>query len=112
MLGGVGVLQDPLFAESPPGLSLVCRLLPDPALAWLADRSSSWWVASAVRPDPESRVSLRGERVVVNDLSNNREAHDRLVVRWLAVMQPVERDPATTVEQRAPIYSRTRRLRA
>jgi choline dehydrogenase-like flavoprotein len=84
----------------------VSRLLPDPALEWLADRSVSWWVASAVRPDPENRVSLRGERVVVNDLPNNREAHDRLVYRWLAVMQQVERDPATTVVQRAPIYPR------
>ncbi len=104
--GGGGVLQDPLFAESPPVLSLVSRLLPDPALEWLADRSVSWWVASAVRPDPQNRVSLRGERVVVNDLPNNREAHDRLVYRWLAVMQQVERDPATTVVQRAPIYPR------
>lgn len=104
--GGGGVLQDPLFAESPPVLSLVSRLLPDPALEWLADRSVSWWVASAVRPDPENRVSLRGERVVVNYLPNNREAHDRLVYRWLAVMQQVERDPATTVVQRAPIYPR------
>jgi choline dehydrogenase-like flavoprotein len=104
--GGGGVLQDPLFAESPPVLSLVSRLLPDPALEWLADRSVSWWVASAVQPDPENRVSLRGERVVVNYLANNREAHDRLVYRWLAVMQQVERDPATTVVQRAPIYPR------
>ncbi len=36
--GGGGVLQDPLFAESPPVLSLVSRLLPDGALEWLADR--------------------------------------------------------------------------
>jgi choline dehydrogenase-like flavoprotein len=104
--GGGGVLQDPLFAESPPVLSLVSRLLPDPALEWLADRSVSWWVASAVRPDPDNRVSLRGERVVVSYVPNNREAHDRLVYRWLGLMRQVERDPATTVVQRAPIYPR------
>lgn len=104
--GGGGVLQDPLFAESPPVLSLVSRLLPDGALEWLADRSVSWWVSSAVSPDPGNRVSLRGERVVINYLPNNCEAHDRLVYRWLDVMQRVENDPDTTVVQRAPIYPR------
>ena len=104
--GGGGVLQDPLFAESPPVLSLVSRLLPDGALEWLADRSVSWWVSSAVSPDPDNRVSLRGERVVINYLANNREAHDRLVYRWLDVMKRVENDPETTVVQRAPIYPR------
>jgi choline dehydrogenase-like flavoprotein len=100
------VLQDPLFAESPPVLSLVSRLLPDGALEWLADRSVSWWVSSAVSPDADNRVSLRGERVVINYLANNREAHDRLVYRWLDVMKRVENDPDTTVVQRAPIYPR------
>jgi choline dehydrogenase-like flavoprotein len=87
-------------------LSLVSRLLPDGALEWLADRSVSWWVSSAVSPDADNRVSLRGERVVINYLANNREAHDRLVYRWLDVMKRVENDPETTVVQRAPIYPR------
>jgi choline dehydrogenase-like flavoprotein len=103
---GGGVLQDPLFAESPPLLSLVSRLLPDPALEWLADRSITWWAMTAVLPDPENRVTVRGDRIDVAYLANNREAHDRLVYRWLDTIQKTEADPATTVVQRAPIYPR------
>ncbi|MFM8278372.1 MAG: GMC oxidoreductase, partial [Cyanobium sp.] len=103
---GGGVLQDPLFAESPPLLSLVSRLLPDAALEWLADRSISWWAMSTVRPDPDNRVALRGDRLQITYLPNNREAHDRLVYRWLDTLQKVEEDPLTRVVQRAPIYPR------
>ncbi|MFQ6538018.1 MULTISPECIES: GMC oxidoreductase [Aphanothece] len=103
---GGGVLQDLLFAESPPLLSLVSRLLPDPALEWLADRSITWWAMTAVLPDPENRVTVRGERIDVAYIPNNREAHDRLVYRWLDTIQKTEADPATTVVQRAPIYPR------
>jgi choline dehydrogenase-like flavoprotein len=103
---GGGVLQDPLFAESPPLLSLVSRLLPDPALEWLADRSITWWAMTAVLPEPENRVTVRGGRIDVAYIANNREAHDRLVYRWLDTIQKTEADPATTVVQRAPIYPR------
>lgn len=103
---GGGVLQDPLFAESPPLLSLVSRLLPDAALEWLADRSITWWAMSTVRPDPENRVTLRGERIQITYLPNNREAHDRLVYRWLDSLKSAEDDPLTQVVQRAPIYPR------
>jgi choline dehydrogenase-like flavoprotein len=103
---GGGVLQDPLFAESPPLLSLVSRLLSDGALEWLADRSITWWAMSSVLPEADNRVQLKGERISVAYLPNNREAHDRLVYRWLDTMQRVEDDPLTTVVQRTPIIPR------
>jgi choline dehydrogenase-like flavoprotein len=103
---GGGVLQDPLFAESPPLLSLVSRLLPDGALEWLADRSITWWAMTAVLPDPENRVTVRADRIDVAYIANNREAHDRLVYRWLDTIQKTEADPLTQVVQRAPIYPR------
>jgi choline dehydrogenase-like flavoprotein len=103
---GGGVLQDPLFAESPPLLSLVSRLLPDGALEWLADRSITWWAMTAVLPDPDNRVTVQGDRIDVAYIANNREAHDRLVYRWLDTIQKTEADPLTTVVQRAPIYPR------
>lgn len=103
---GGGVLQDPLFAESPPLLSLVSRLLPDAALEWLADRSFTWWAMSTVLPDPDNRVQLRDGRISVAYLANNREAHDRLVYRWLACMNQVEDDPHTRVVLRTPIVPR------
>ncbi|MBE9173507.1 GMC family oxidoreductase [Cyanobium sp. LEGE 06143] len=103
---GGGVLQDPLFAESPPILSLITRLLPDRAVEWLADRSVSWWAMSGVLPEPENRVTLRGESIQINYLPNNREAHDRLVYRWLDTIQKLEADPLTQVVRAAPIYPR------
>ncbi len=103
---GGGVLQDPLFAESPPVLSLVTRLLPDFGLEQLASRSVCWWAMSAVLPDPENRLSLRGDRLQISYLPNNREAHDRLVYRWIDVLQCLEADPLTPAVQSAPIHPR------
>lgn len=104
---GGGVLQDALFAESPPVLSLVTKLLPNIGLEQLASRSVSWWAMSPVRPDPHNRVSLRGDRLQIHYLPNNREAHDRLVYRWLDTLKAVEADPETLVVQRAPTHPRS-----
>ena len=104
---GGGVLQDALFAESPPVLSLVTKLLPSLGLEQLASRSVSWWAMSPVRPDPHNRVSLRGDRLQIQYLPNNREAHDRLVYRWLDTLKAVEADPETLVVQKAPTHPRS-----
>jgi len=103
---GGGVLRDSLFAESPPVLSLVSRLLPDAALEWLADRSFTWWALTPVLPDPANRVSVRGERVSIDYLPNCREAHDRLVYRWLGEIQKVDDDPLTPEVRRTVVYPR------
>jgi len=103
---GGGVLQDPLFAESPPVLSLVTRLLPDFGLEQLAARSISWWASSPVRPDTHNRVSLRGDRLQITYQPNNREAHDRLVYRWIDVLKALEADPLTQVVTPAPTHPR------
>jgi len=103
---GGGVLRDPLFAESPPVLSLVSRLLPDAALEWLADRSFTWWAMTSVLPDPGNRVSMRGGRVRIDYLPNCREAHDRLVYRWLREIRKVDDDPLTPVVRRTVVVPR------
>lgn len=103
---GGGVLQDPLFAESPPVLSLVTRLMPNFGLEQLAGRSISWWAMSTVRPDPHNRISLRGDRLQITYLPNNREAHDRLVYRWIDVLKTLEADPLTQVVTPAPTHPR------
>lgn len=103
---GGGVLQDALFAESPPVLSLVTKLMPNFGLEQLASRSISWWAMSAVRPDPHNRVLLRGSQLQINYTPNNREAHDRLVYRWLDTLKAVEADPLTLVAKAAPTHPR------
>jgi len=103
---GGGVLQDALFAESPPVLSLVTKLMPSFGLEQLAARSVVWWAMSAVRPDPHNRVTLRGNHLQIHYLPNNREAHDRLVYRWIDTLKQVENDPECHVVKPAPTHPR------
>ncbi len=103
---GGGVLQDALFAESPPVLSLVTKLMPNFGLEQLASRSVVWWATSAVRPDPHNRLTLRGNHLQIHYLPNNREAHDRLVYRWIDTLKQVEADPLCQVVKPAPTHPR------
>lgn len=101
-----GVLQDALFAESPPVLSLVSKLLPDFGLERLASRSVAWWAMTEVLPDPHNKVWLNNDQIRINYLHNNREAHDRLVYRWIDTLKAVESDPITRVVSTAPTHPR------
>ena len=101
-----GVLQDALFAESPPVLSLVSKLIPDFGLERLASRSVAWWAMTEVLPDPHNKVWLNNDQIRINYLHNNREAHDRLVYRWIDTLTAVESDPITQVVTKAPTHPR------
>ena len=103
---GGGVLQDALFAESPPLLSLITKLIPDLGLRRLASRSISWWAMTEVLPDSENRVWLNDDQIRINYLHNNLEAHDRLVHRWLDTLNFLEKDPLSTVVTRTPTHPR------
>ena len=96
-----GVLQDALFAESPPVLSLVSRLMPEVGLERLASRSVAWWAMSEVLPDPHNKVWVRGDQIHINYLANNREAHDRLVYRWIDTLKAVRLRCTRAVRRRS-----------
>lgn len=100
-----GVLQDAIFAESPPVLSLVTKLMPNFGLKQLATRSIGWWAMTEVLPDPKNRVEVRNDKLYLNYTPNNNEAHDRLVYRWLDVLKAVEKDDSATF-QRAGMHPR------
>ena len=101
-----GVLQDPLFAESPPVLSLVSRLIPNFGLQRLASRSVAWWAMTEVMPDPDNKVWINNSQIRIDYIHNNREAHDRLVYRWIDTLKSVESDPVTKVVIKAPTHAR------
>ena len=101
-----GVLQDALFAESPPVLSLISKLIPDFGLERLASRSVAWWAMTEVLPDAENKVWLNKEQIRINYLHNNLEAHDRLVYRWIDTLKSVEADPVTKVVTSEPVHPR------
>ena len=103
---GGGVLQDALFAESPPVLSLISKLIPDFGLRRLASRSISWWAMTEVLPDPKNRIWLNKSQIRIDYLHNNLEAHDRLVYRWLDTLDKLEKDIDTKVVTRTPTHPR------
>jgi choline dehydrogenase-like flavoprotein len=100
-----GVLQDAIFAESPPVLSLVTRLMPNFGLKQLATRSIGWWAMTEVLPDPKNRVEVKNGKLYLHYTPNNAEAHDRLVYRWLDVLKSIEKGDPTTF-QRAGMHPR------
>lgn len=101
-----GVLQDALFAESPPVLSLITKMIPDFGIERLASRSVAWWAMTEVLPDAHNKVWLNNDQIRINYIHNNREAHDRLVYRWIDTLKALESDPVTKVVLSAPTHAR------
>ncbi|NCJ05396.1 dehydrogenase [Synechococcales cyanobacterium C] len=99
-----GLLQDVIFAESPPLLSVLAKVLPGFGLKQLAMRSIGWWAQTETLPDPQSRVRLDKGKLRLEYTPNNTEAHDRLVYRWMDVLQAVEK--SVKGFQRSGVYPR------
>ncbi|MEB3210963.1 MAG: GMC oxidoreductase, partial [Leptolyngbyaceae bacterium] len=86
-----GLLQDVIFAESPPILSVLARVMPGAGLKQLATRSIGWWAQTEVLPDPKNRVRLEKNKLKLEFTPNNTEAHDRLIYRWIEALKAVEK---------------------
>jgi choline dehydrogenase-like flavoprotein len=87
-----GLLNDMIFAEAPPMFSVLARFMPGFGLKQLATHSIGWWAQTADLPNPQNRVTLEGNKIIVNYQVNNSEAHDRLICRWIEVLKTVEKD--------------------
>jgi choline dehydrogenase-like flavoprotein len=62
-----------------------------PTLELVAQRSVDWWVTSEDLPDPENRVTLGSDgSIVLRYRDNNTEAYERLVSRWVSVLEAIE----------------------
>ncbi len=101
-----GLLQDVTFAESPPILSVLAKVMPGFGLKQLALRSIGWWLHSEVVPDPNNRVEVKGDKLFFNYTPNNWEAHDRLVHRWMDVLKLVDKAVGNSVLKRGNVYPR------
>jgi choline dehydrogenase-like flavoprotein len=86
-----GLLQNVMFAESPPILSGLAKLLPNFGLRQLAMRSIGWWLQTEDLPDPNNRVRLQNSKLYLEYAPNNTEAHDRLVYRWMDILKTVDK---------------------
>ncbi|HEY9888444.1 MAG TPA: GMC family oxidoreductase [Candidatus Obscuribacterales bacterium] len=87
-----GLLQDVVFAESPPLLSVLAQIMPSAGLRHLATHSVGWWAQTGVLPQPNNRVRLLNGKLRYEFTPNNIEAHDRLVYRWMEVLKAIEKD--------------------
>lgn len=99
-----GLLQDIIFAESPPLLSVLAQIMPGAGLKQLAVRSIGWWAQTGVLPDPNNRVRWQNGKLRYEFTPNNTEAHDRLVYRWIEVLKTMEK--ASRPTQRSGVYPR------
>ena len=87
-----GILQDVIFSESPPILSVATKLMPGFGLKQLAKRSIGWWLQTEDLARPKNRVRLEGSKLHVDYTTNNTEAHDRLIYRWIDVLKAVDKN--------------------
>src|SRR5579883_155089 len=101
-----GLLQDVIFAESPPILSVFAKVLPGFGLKQLATHSIGWWVQTEDLPDPNNRVRVDGNKLYVEYTPNNTEAHERLVYSWTEVLKTLEKSAKQTVLQRSGLHPR------
>ncbi len=101
-----GLLQDIIFAESPPVLSVFSKFMPGFGIQQLATRSLGWWAMTEVLPDPNNRVRVEGEKLYLDYNPNNAEAHDRLVYRWIEVLKAIEKASPSSIFQRSGLHPR------
>ncbi|MEM9804371.1 MAG: GMC family oxidoreductase [Cyanobacteria bacterium P01_D01_bin.56] len=93
-----GLLQDLIFAESPPLLSVTARVLPGKGLQQLVKRSIGWWAQTGTLPNSNNRIywkkdthfGRKRKKIRYEFTPNNLEAHDRLVYRWMGVLKAME----------------------
>jgi choline dehydrogenase-like flavoprotein len=86
-----GILQDVIFSESPPILSIAAKLMPEFGLKQLAKRSLGWWLQTEDLPNPNNRVTVRDSKLHLNYTPNNTEAHDRLLYRWQEILKATDK---------------------
>ncbi|MGB3640998.1 MAG: GMC family oxidoreductase [Rivularia sp. (in: cyanobacteria)] len=90
-----GILQDVIFSESPPILSVAAKLMPEFGLKQLAKRSIGWWLQTEDLPSPKNRVRVEGAKLYLDYTANNLEAHDRLIYRWIDVLNSIDGNKQT-----------------
>jgi choline dehydrogenase-like flavoprotein len=78
---------DMIAQESPSLLGLSFR--EQHAFEAIASHSVDWWLTAEDLPDPNNRVTLRGDSIQLNYTENNTEAYDRLLNRWIGVLKSI-----------------------
>lgn len=99
-----GLLQDVIFAESPPILSVLGKFMPGFGLKQLATHSIGWWVQTEDLPDADNRVRWVGDKLHIDYTPNNTETHARLVYRWTETLKAAEKTVKNSLFQRSNLH--------
>ena len=110
------------WARSPARSSRPTRAgRPGSRSSWLARHSVDWYLMSEDLPDPESRVRVDGETIVLDWRRSNMTAHHRLVARMRELFQrrrlpdrarpPLRPPHAFAPVRHGPLRHRSRHLR-
>ena len=86
-----GLLNDIIFAEAPPMLSVIAKLMPNFGLKQLATHSIGWWVQSEDLPDLNNCLKVKNNKLYLEYSPNNLQSHDRLVHRWIDILKTIEK---------------------
>jgi choline dehydrogenase-like flavoprotein len=85
------VLEDMIPAEAPKLLAPLLKLAPGRELEVMAQHSTGWWLQTEDLPDPNNRVRVDGDTIILDYLPNNTEAGDRLITRWTQTLKAIDR---------------------
>lgn len=75
----LGKISGPILASDTP--------IPRPIATWIANRSIDLLAMSEDLPNPDSRVTLRGDRIVLDWKRSNWRAHEALVAKMKQVLR-------------------------
>ena len=100
------ILHEMILGQAPPLLSLLSRLVPQSGLRQLMTHSIGWWLQTEDLPEAENRVRVAKEKLYLDYIPNNTEAHDRLIYRWEDVLKIVDRTGNNSIFKQG-IYPRT-----
>ncbi|MFB2834946.1 GMC oxidoreductase [Floridanema evergladense] len=55
----------------------------------IASHSIDWWLTAEDLPDPNNRVTLRGDSIQLSYTENNTTAYNRLLQRWIQILKTI-----------------------
>ncbi len=56
----------------------------------VASHSIDWWLTTEDLPDPNNRVRVDGDKIILDYTENNNEPYDRLEKRWIEILKSIE----------------------
>jgi choline dehydrogenase-like flavoprotein len=56
----------------------------------VASHSIDWWLTVEDLPDPNNRIRVEGDKIILDYTENNAEPYDRLEQRWIDILKSIE----------------------